>query len=278
MVPSKEIPTMSKSIETLLKDWLYGRMQHHCSASSVHLRGRDLFSFGSHYLAARRGEGYILLNSYNYSMRTSAQLSKIRGFLRRECYDNRKILVFDSTLDCDPPWWVCNDKPPLGHVLGGLLLHSPMPDPVSLKLVSGIYDVPILEDGTVPAEMWGGDVAELQDRLLGRGEGSAVATLHNIVQALGVTSAAAWVEQQHLLGRKVKETLAFLLADRYGSLTVPRGSFSGYKGQFWRKIMEVPEALRAEAAAELILRPSLKAHAEAFLNSYNNAQHRRSAP
>ena len=268
---------MSKNIETLLGDWLYGRMQHHCKASSVLLCGRDLFSFGRHYLSARLGDGYILLNSYNYSMRTAAQLSKIRGFLGRECYDNRKILMFDSSLDCDPPWWTCRDTPPLGHILSGLLLCSPLPDPVSLRLVSGIYDVPLRDDGTVPPEMWGGDVAKLQDTLLGRGEGSAVATLHNIVQAMGVVYAAAWVEQQ-VLGRKVKETLAFLLADRYGSLTVPRGSFSGYKGQFWRKIMEVPEGHRAEAAAELILKPSLKAHAEAFLNSYNNAQHRRSTP
>ena len=273
---------MAMNLDTLLNNWLYSSTAHHCSASSVRLEGMDIYSFGKHYLAARRGAGYILLNTYRYSMHTSAQLSRIWCFLRKECYKEDDILPFDSSLDHCPPWWVCNDKPPLGHVLSGLLLRQGTPSSRSLYTAGNLYGIDLGENGTIPSYLWGGDVNKLQDeKLLGRGEGSAVAVLHHMATDEGVEAAAAWVADQDAmkdLRPRMKKTLASLLVGRYGSLEVPAGSFDGFKKRFWDRLMALPVEARPEAAAEMLVsKPSLRPHAEAWLNSYNNLQHRRSS-
>ena len=275
--PIKEGKTMSKSMETLLSDWLYDRFAHNCRASGMWLLGQDIYSFGKHYLLARRAPGYILLNTHNYSIRTAGQLSKVRSSLRKECYKADDILPFDSSLDLDPPWWVCEAKPPLGQVLSCLLRYSGEPSPRTLWTVSQAYGIDMGERATVPSHLWGGDPDKLMEVALGRGEGSAVAVLHHLAVDEGVEAALRWVDNNtRQMGRTTRETLVSLLVDRYGSDEVPAGSFSGYKKKFWDLMMATPEEARPQAAAELMISSrSLKAYAEGWLNAYNNAQHRK---
>lgn len=273
---------MCKSMESLIGDWYYSKESHNYKASEMILRGRDIYSFGTHYLSARKGDGYILLNTYGYSKRTSGQLSKIRSFLCRNSLMGY-VLPFSSHREQCPPWWLAMERPPIGLVLSSLLLSSETPSSRELYVLAKAYreelgGTTLSDRATIPSGMWGGDIAKLRE-ILGGGPGTDVATLHHIAVDEGVEAAYEWCySTSGSRGRSGQEELATLLVDRYRSLEVQAGDLPGYKGRFWGKIMGVPKEDRPALAAELLIsRPSLKPHAEAFLNAYNNAQHKRSS-
>lgn len=267
-VPNKEIQTMSKNLETLLNDWLCGRMQHNCKASEALLRGRDVYHFGTHYLALRMLPcGVILRNTYGYSMRTSSMISKVRGFLREEGVLSR-CLPFDSAVY---RWWDYAEKPALGHLLSEALPGVAIDDHL-LDNIYKAYDIKVSSDGLVPLEVWDNDLDKLRD-VLGYGEESALSVLHHVALVRGVASATDLVKTGlfYQNNAEAHQRLVYY----YGGID-PVGTkwFGGYEGRFWEEMQrEASLTGKAQKAAELLLKPSLKRFAMTFLNNYNNGRY-----
>ena len=260
------------SHEDVMKLWHKGSREN-ARGCNVFCEGKDLFSYGHHFLLARKMHGNLyLMNSRKYSVSTSKHQTLLWRELSNEIQQGH-VLGFST----GSKWWQYEQErlPSIGDIL-----DCNTWDRSGQSITDLYYNLVDTNTHRIKYSMWAGDVDKLLKLLAQPDPGSNPssyvdqAVIH-VLNDEGMDAALAWLKQSgaQLTNRTGHELVAA------GATYIPQvGTLRGWYWETWRGILDkAGEDAQVDAACKKLLvckREADRKAANDFLNNINNHKRR----